>query len=120
MLLLERLRWRRRGIEASDAGIEPEREHEATVRLERASSSEISFGITPPWSGTPVRLMATTRREAVASQVMPEKLQWRGHGGDAGAVDEDVMSQSASEVLLRALPESKEDLSLERAYRSAS
>jgi hypothetical protein len=119
MLLLERLRWRRRGIEASDAGIEPEREHEATVRLERASSSEISFGIMPPWSGTPVRLMATTRREAAASQVMPEKLQWRGHGGDAAA-DEDVRSQSASEVLLRALPESKEDLSLERAYRSAS
>jgi hypothetical protein len=119
MLLLERLRWRRRGIEASDVGIEPDREQEATVRLERASSSEISFGITPPWSGTPVRLMATTRWE-VASQVMPEKLQWRGHAGDAGAVDEDVMSQSASEVLLRALPESKEDLSLERAYRSAS
>ena len=74
MLLVERLRCRRRGIEASDAGIGPDREQAATVRLERASSSETSLGSTPPWRGTPVRLMATTRL-LEASQVTPEKLQ---------------------------------------------
>jgi hypothetical protein len=73
-LLLERLRYRRRGIEEIEAGMGPDKEQTATVRLERASSSEISVGRTPSWRGTPVRLMATTLL-LEASQVTPEKLQ---------------------------------------------
>jgi hypothetical protein len=112
------LRWRRRGIEASDAGITPDREHDVTVRLERASSSETSLGSTPPWRGMPVRLMAMTRL-LEASQVIPEKLQWFVR--DETLPDADVsMSQSASKGLLRALPESREDLSFDRAYKSLS
>jgi hypothetical protein len=117
MLLMERLRWRRRGIEASDAGITPDRAHDVTVRLVRASSSEISLGSTPPWRGTPVRLMATTRLEV--SQVIPEKLQWLVR--DDTPPDADVsMSQSVSKGLLRETPESRADLILERAYNSLS
>jgi hypothetical protein len=115
MLLLERLRWRRKGIEASDGGIGPSRKQEAMVRLVRTLSSETSLASTPPWRGTPERLMATTRLDA--SHVSPEKLQCC-HGGDA-VVDEDVMFQSASEALLAALWESRDDLSLESAYKSS-
>jgi hypothetical protein len=117
-MLMERLRWRRRGIEASDAGITPDREHDVTVRLERASSSETSLGSTPPWRGMPVRLMAMTRL-LEASQVIPEKLQWLVR--DDTPPDADVsMSQSVSKGLLRALRKSGEDLSFERAYKSFS